>query len=221
MTPCSTPASQRVSWADALVEIAQRSLDGARRCERRERFRVNWFIDPTDPVPARWADGLRRPRLAARDVDVRRHGVPGVHRRRPAGQSSGAPSTRCPNAPAASCWPATASVGCRGAPRPAGCRSITSCTGEHGGPTDTANLVAICPADHRLHHHGQLGITGNADDPDGLTFTDRHGRVIDPAAHPILPTGPPPAPAKPYEHPIGERLQRWAVVFPDPPPPAA
>jgi hypothetical protein len=34
----------------------------------------------------------------------------------------------------------------------------------------------------RLLH--PLGITGNADDPDGLTFTDRHGRVIDPTPPP-------------------------------------
>ena len=89
---------------------------------------------------------------------------------------------------------------------------------EHGGATDTANLIAICPADHRWHHRGQLGITGNADDPNGLTFTDRHGLVLDPAGQPIPPTRPPPAPSKPYEHPTGERLQRWAVVYPDPPP---
>ena len=63
----------------------------------------------------------------------------------------------------------------------------------HHGPTDTWNLTALCPADHRLHHQGRLGITGDADDPDGLTFTDAHGRVIDPATRPIKPTGPPPS----------------------------
>ena len=50
-----------VSWVDAVVEIAQRSLDGVAGVGRRERFRVNWFIDPTDPVPARWGDGLPVP----------------------------------------------------------------------------------------------------------------------------------------------------------------
>ena len=89
---------------------------------------------------------------------------------------------------------------------------------EHGGPTDTANLAAACPACHRFHHKGLLGISGNADDPNGLTFTDAKGRVIDPAAHPTKPTGPPPKPATPYEHPLGERLQKWAIWFPDPPP---
>jgi hypothetical protein len=88
---------------------------------------------------------------------------------------------------------------------------------EHGGPTDTWNLAGICPADHRLHHHGLLGITGNADDPDGLTFTDAHGNVIDPASRPTKPTRPPPTPARPYEHPTGERLQYWSILFPDPP----
>ena len=58
-----------VSWADALVEMAQRSLDGA-PTGRRERFRVNWFIDPADPIPARFTDGLAVPALAARPVAV-------------------------------------------------------------------------------------------------------------------------------------------------------
>ena len=88
---------------------------------------------------------------------------------------------------------------------------------EDGGPTDTANLAALCPADHRRRHQGHLGITGNADQPDGLVFTDAHGRIIDPAAHPTKPTGPPPGPPKPYEHPTGERPHGWSVVFPEPP----
>ena len=51
----------KVTWAEALVEMAKRSLDGAASDERRERFRANWFIDPADPVPAHWADGLAVP----------------------------------------------------------------------------------------------------------------------------------------------------------------
>ena len=31
------------------------------------------------------------------------------------------------------------------------------------GPTDTWNLICLCPRHHRLHHQGRLGITGNAD----------------------------------------------------------
>jgi hypothetical protein len=49
-----------VSWVESLIEMAQRSLDAA-PTERQDRFRINWFIDPTDPIPARWADGLAVP----------------------------------------------------------------------------------------------------------------------------------------------------------------
>jgi hypothetical protein len=78
---------------------------------------------------------------------------------------------------------------------------------QNGGATEPANLTAVCPPHHRMIHRGQLVITGNADDPDGLTFTDHRGRPLTPArASP--PTGPP-APVNPYRHPSGERLQTW------------
>ena len=80
-----------------------------------------------------------------------------------------------------------------------------------------ANLAALCPFCHRQHHRGLLGIVGDANRPDGLTFTDANGRVIDPATRPIKPTGPPPAPHRPYRHPTGERLEpRW-LWFPSGP----
>jgi hypothetical protein len=88
---------------------------------------------------------------------------------------------------------------------------------EHGGPTDTWNLAGICGPCHRLHHKGLLGITGNADEPNGLTFTDAHGGVVDPASRPRKPTGPPPHPVKPYRHPLGERLHTRDLFFPEPP----
>ena len=142
---------------------------------------------------------------------------PHVHRRRPAGQRRAHASGTSPSAPAGWCSTATRSAGCPGAPRPAGCRSTTSTTAPTAGPDDTPNLVALCPADHRLHHQGRLGITGDADDPDGLTFTDARGDVIDPAARPTPPTRPPPRPKVPYEHPLGERMQHWSIMYPDPP----
>ena len=58
----------------------------------------------------------------------------------------------------------------------------------NGGVTDTWNLVALCPKHHRMHHHGRLDITGNADQPDGLVFTDQHGRRLQPCAAPTPPT---------------------------------
>ncbi|MGK0312043.1 MAG: putative restriction endonuclease, partial [Ilumatobacter sp.] len=33
---------------------------------------------------------------------------------------------------------------------------------EHGGGTDTDNLLLVCSKHHRMHHRGRLDITGNA-----------------------------------------------------------
>jgi hypothetical protein len=85
---------------------------------------------------------------------------------------------------------------------------------EDGGPTDTANLVTVCSATHRRHHLGLLGISGNADDPNGLVFTDARGRVLDAAGKPI-----PPSRLEPignWKHPSGERLDPHAVQFSSP-----
>ena len=51
---------RRVTGADAVVDVAQRSLDGT-PLERRERFRVNLFLDPTADLPATWGDGFAVP----------------------------------------------------------------------------------------------------------------------------------------------------------------
>jgi hypothetical protein len=44
-------------------------------------------------------------------------------------------------------------------------------------------------------------------------FRDEHGQPIDCATHAHKPPGPPPNPLRPYRHPLGERLQRWAIHF--------
>jgi hypothetical protein len=82
---------------------------------------------------------------------------------------------------------------------------------EHDGPTDTWNLIALCPHHHRLHHKGKLGITGNADQVGGVKFTNEHGNPIaQTGAKPEPPPGQPPAPKGEYEHPYGEPIQtRW------------
>ena len=36
---------------------------------------------------------------------------------------------------------------------------------EHGGPTNTNNLICLCRRHHRLHHLGHLAITGNPNHP--------------------------------------------------------
>ena len=94
---------------------------------------------------------------------------------------------------------------------------------EDGGPTDTANLVALCARHHRLHHRGQLGISGDADDPDGLVFTDSRGRRLTGCGRPA-PPGPELGAAAErlrlqpatYVHPPGERLDTRWVYFNEP-----
>jgi hypothetical protein len=61
---------------------------------------------------------------------------------------------------------------------------------EDNGPTETWNLVALCPEHHRAVHRGDLIITGNADLPGDLAVTNRHGRPL--AGTPPNPPGAPP-----------------------------
>lgn len=84
-----------------------------------------------------------------------------------------------------------------------------------GGPTDSWNLVALCTKHHRMHHQGRLGITGNADDPNSLVFTDEHGRRIEPCGAPLPPTELPDAR---YRAPSMERVDwQWVGLnWPDP-----
>jgi len=85
---------------------------------------------------------------------------------------------------------------------------------EHGGRTDTDNLLLVCGKHHRMHHRGRLDITGDADQPDGLEFRNQHGRVIKPSgAAPNLPTGPPTKPAAMYAHPDGGRMDTGQIYF--------
>ena len=122
-----------VDWGDALVEIANRSLDTVTDAARRDRFRVHMYIngvDSDDPAVL-FADN-RRARWRLGVVEHRDHGcrVPGCSQRR---------------------WVQVHHVVHYGPP--------------DNGPSDTWNLICLCPHHHRLHRCGKLGITGNAPDP--------------------------------------------------------
>ena len=88
-----------------------------------------------------------------------------------------------------------------------------------GGPTDTWNLVALCPKHHRMHHQGRLGITGNADEPAGLVFTDESGRQLEPCGA-ARPPDRLELPANGYRPPpMGPVEWDWLTVsWPDPAP---
>lgn len=200
-----------VTWANALVELAGGSLDHLAMA-RRERFRINVFIDPTKDARATWINGITIPD-AIRDLLLCDGTIT------PTFLENG--------------HPVNVGRSLRIVPdrarrliehRDLKCR-VPWCTREtglqihhlvewnHGGSTDTHNLIAVCERCHRQHHNGQLGITGNADRPDGLIFTDDHGHVIDFAAHPHKPSRPAPTPKRPYRHPDGGHMQPSTIMF--------
>jgi hypothetical protein len=76
---------------------------------------------------------------------------------------------------------------------------------EHGGPTDLANLVLVCPHHHRAHHRGSITIRGPAHH---LEVLDQRGRPLTAGSLARPPTRAP-DPAH-YDHPLGERADwRW------------
>ena len=209
-----------VNWADALIEVCHRSLDTITEPSRRDRYRINLYID-TDGT-ATFADNWRIPdpireRLFC-DGTINAVGLVGgvaVN----VGRSQRIVPDRTRRVVE------HRDLGCR----VPGCNQSRWVQVHHiihwdsdDGPTDTWNLICLCPRHHRLHHHGQLGITGNADLPAGtpgaVVFTDIRGSPLKPAADPAAPTSPPPEPAGRYVHPLGERLDRRAVHFNEPHP---
>ncbi len=221
----SAAARDRVSWADGLVRLAETGLEALEQGPEGEparpggeRFEVVVHIDADRATPTALHLGPLLPvgidHLVTCDATVRavieRLGQPvALGRRR------------------------------RTVPRrlrrliegrDGGCR-IPGCGRRHrlhihhlvhwsaGGPTDPDNLLALCPAHHRLVHLGRLFITGDPTRPDGLEFTDLHGRRLTPAR--ASPTHGPPVdaarrlgvPTPLYQNPLGEPLHDWAIVW--------
>ncbi|ORW77115.1 HNH endonuclease signature motif containing protein [Mycobacterium sherrisii] len=87
---------------------------------------------------------------------------------------------------------------------------------EHGGATELANLVLVCPYHHRAHHRGLITLTGPADH---LIITDNTGRQLSNASLARPPQQPPPN-VPPCPGPTGERAQWWwyQPFQPQPPP---
>ncbi|MGH9224908.1 MAG: DUF222 domain-containing protein [Acidimicrobiales bacterium] len=91
-----------------------------------------------------------------------------------------------------------------------------------GGRTDTSNLLALCSKHHRLLHLGHLRIQGDADEPDGVVFSDHRGRPLADAGCPAPPTRPPDEtatdlgiPRPRWTHPPGEFLDPACIWFPE------
>lgn len=204
-----------VTMTDALREVAQRSLDAVTSPDRRDRFRIHMHMD-TD-ANGRDALGWNVPDAIRRHISCEglisptflANGVP---------VNVGRSQHIVPNRTRRIVMLRDQACGVHGC-------SVTHHLEVHhiihwedGGPTETWNLICLCPRHHRLHHQGELGISGNADDPSGLTFTTRDGRVLAPSgAKPKPPGAPPPPPQGVYKHPLGERVDMRWIHFRKPP----
>jgi hypothetical protein len=189
-----------ITEADCLVEICERYLDGITSPIRRERSKTWLHLDVTEGA-ATTTDGWRLP-ASVRDHVLCDGLVQPVWERDGVPFSVGRSRRTVPER--------TRRIVRR---RDQGCR-VPGCTHDRfveihhlvhwlaGGPTDTWNLLSMCPKHHRLHHLGLLGITGNADEPDGVVFTDRLGRVMEPVGAPVVSDDPVPRPDPAYRPPL-------------------
>ena len=201
--------------AEALVEMAQASLDSVADPARRSRFRVNLFIntdtserDMADAAGWNVPDAIRRYLTCNGTVTpvFLENGLP-VSVGRSQYVVPARTRTVIEHRDHGSC-------------RVPGCDATLGLEvhhlihWEHGGGTDTDNLLLVCSKHHRMHHRGRLDITGNADQTNGLQFRNQHGRIITASgAAPTMPTGPPPQPAAVYSHPDGGRIDTGQIYF--------
>jgi hypothetical protein len=206
-----------VTNADALVDICRRSLN-AESAVAVERFRTGILLDPHDPLRARWANGTAVPDAIRRHVTCDGSLTPWFTAQgRPV--SVGRSQRIVPERTRRVVLHRDRQCRMPWCSRTAGLEIHHVVHWEDGGPTDTANLIALCGSCHRRHHRGEFHIHGNPDHPHGLTFTDRHRRPITRPKPKPPPDGPAP-PAKPYRHPLGERLDTSHLWFPPPPAPS-
>ena len=202
--------SARPTHADALAEVAQRSLDGVRSPSRATHYRVHLHLS-TDGA---WVNGGHAIplRLLGRFIS---DGVV-----QPVWETEGRP----------------VSVGrsMRILPerarrliedRDRGCRfpgcTVTRFVEIHhlrawsdGGRTDDDNQVSLCPQHHDALDRGDYTLTGDPTRPDGLVARNRYGVPLQPPSRretAAPPGGDPPVPADIYRPPTGERV-RWHDV---------
>jgi hypothetical protein len=186
-----------VTWADALVEIMGRSLANVTSINRRDTFRTYIHLDTEGAwlagqprLPAHLAakltcDGILQPvwhtQGAPVNVGRAQRIVPARTRRLVEDRDRGCRYPGC------------------AATRRVECHHLIHWA--DGGPTNTYNLAALCPYHHDAHHNREFTITGNADTPNGLTFTTGHGFPIHPGPTFTTPTNPPRQPPTPRQPP--------------------
>ena len=186
--------------AEALVEMAQASLDSVADPARRSRFRVNLFIN-TDSDARNMADERNM-------ADAAGWNVPDAIRRYLTCNGTVTPVFLENGLPV--------SVGRSQYVVPARTRTVIEHRDRGACRVPGCDATLGLEVHHLIHweHGGRTDITGNADRPDGLEFRNQHGRIIIPSgAAPNPPTGPPPKPAAVYAHPDGGRMDTGQIYF--------
>ncbi len=203
---------RQATWADAMVEMARRSL-GVAGPERRQRFQLTMHVaaDHEGSPIARWSSGRPLPAsitaLLSCDGDVRR-----------LDHIAGAPVNLGRTMRIVPDRLRKIIIERDGGCRVPGCTNALHLDIHHlihwsaGGRTDTNNLVTLCSRHHRTHHLGEFDISGNPDQPDGLVLRHRAGWEIPPPTPPPTTIGPPPVGA--FRPPTGERLSTRWVDYP-------
>jgi hypothetical protein len=208
----TSAAAPKVSDVDGLMELVGRSLDSVSTVSRRNRYRVNLYLD-TDGALFTDRDVVIPESIAQLltcdgtiDPVYVRNGIPVS-----VGRSQRTIPDRTRRAVLKRDGHRCQVPGCT-AGRRLDLHHILHWS-KHG-PTDTWNLITLCTRHHRMHHQGRLGISGNADLPDGVTFADARGRPIRASgANPTPPIQSPPPIQGTYVHPYGERLESRWVTF--------
>ncbi len=181
---------RELTWVDALVDVATRSLSAVTNPERVDRYRTYIHLDtnhswlnagpalPKTMFEHATCDGTAHPlwEHEGHPINIgRAHQIIPNHTRRLILDRD----RTC---------------------RHPGCTSTRHLQVHHiihwtnNGPTNTANLLALCPYHHRALHKKLFTITGNADKPHTLVFTVNGQRITHPGPRP-------PAPHRPTTHP--------------------
>ena len=187
----TSAGARQVTLADAMVEIAGRSLGAVTSINRQNTFRTYIHLD-TDGA---WLTG--QPRLPAHlAAKLTCDGIlQAVWHTQGAPVNVGRAQRIVP--PRTRRLVEDRDRGCRYP----GCAATRHIECHHlihwadGGPTDTFNLACLCSYHHDAHHDGDFTIYDDANHCDGLTFTTRGGFPIRPGPTFTTPINPPtPAP---------------------------
>jgi hypothetical protein len=196
------------TYADALEEIAHRSLASVESSSRRSRYRVYLHLD-TDgawvngghAIPLRLlgrfiTDGTVQPvwETDGRPVSVGRamRILPDRTRRLIEDRDRGCRFPGCPSTGFVEVHHLDAWA--------------------DGGATDEGNQVSLCTVHHDGIDRGDYTLTGDPTRPGGLIATNRYGipvRPPSPAEAAPPPSGDPPVPPGTYQPPSGESI-RWS-----------